>query len=162
MSTDMQYLLQLHRNGVITDDDLRKGIRALDEKKVEEKPDVKSSTLGNLRKRRNNKKDKKRQKKKYDNVMKELKQVFTKRKEPVSELQLVDKPLCNYFKAYQIDADRYKDPINLFNDKKAIIVEQINKDIKEYNKVHIIYSKMTKMVNALNYGKKLTIHSFGG
>ena len=29
MSTNLEYLLQLHRNGVITDDDLRKGIRIL-------------------------------------------------------------------------------------------------------------------------------------
>ena len=31
MSTDIKYLIQLHRNGVITDDDLRKGIRLLKE-----------------------------------------------------------------------------------------------------------------------------------
>ena len=31
MSTNLEYLLQLHRNGVITDDDLQKGIRILKE-----------------------------------------------------------------------------------------------------------------------------------
>ena len=31
MSTNIEYLIQLHRNGVITDGDLRKGIRMLKE-----------------------------------------------------------------------------------------------------------------------------------
>ena len=31
MSTDIKYVIQLHRNGVITDGDLRKGIRMLEE-----------------------------------------------------------------------------------------------------------------------------------
>lgn len=36
MSSDIEYLLQLHRNGVIIDGDLRIGIRALKEPNVEE------------------------------------------------------------------------------------------------------------------------------
>ena len=31
MSSNLEYLLQLHRGGVITNDDLREGIRALKE-----------------------------------------------------------------------------------------------------------------------------------
>ena len=38
MSTNLEYLLQLHRNGVITDDDLRKGIRILKEPISSETP----------------------------------------------------------------------------------------------------------------------------
>ena len=49
-----------------------------------------------------------------------------------SELKLIDKPLCNYFKTYVIDAHRYKDPFTLFIDKKPIIVKQINEDIEVY------------------------------
>ena len=42
-------------------------------------------------------------------VIDELKQVLSQRKS-VSKLKLVDKPLCNYFKTYVIDAHTYKDP----------------------------------------------------
>ena len=41
--------------------------------------------------------------------------------------------MCNYFKTYEIDAHKYKDPSILFNDKKSIIIKQVNQDIKEYN-----------------------------
>ena len=50
-----------------------------------------------------------------------------------SKLKLVDKPLCNYFKTYEIDARTYKDPSALFSDKKSMLVNQINQDIREYN-----------------------------
>ena len=39
-------------------------------------------------------------------------------RKPVSELKLVDKPLCNSFKTYEIDAYKYKDSSILFDDKK--------------------------------------------
>ena len=45
---------------------------------------------------------------------------------------MVDKPLCNYFKTYEINAEKYKDPSILFENKKSPIIDQINKDIKEY------------------------------
>jgi hypothetical protein len=48
-------------------------------------------------------------------------------------LKSVDKPLCNYFKAYEFDAHKYKDPSILFNNKKSAIIDKIRKDIKEYN-----------------------------
>ena len=53
-----------------------------------------------------------------------------KEEEPEEELRLVNKPLCNFFKAYEIDAEKYKDPVILFDDKKSVLIEQINKDIQ--------------------------------
>ena len=64
--------------------------------------------------------------------MDELKQVYSQR-EKKSKLKLVDRPLCDYFKTYEIDARTYKDPSALFSDKKSVIIKQINQDIKEYN-----------------------------
>ena len=123
MNSNIEYLLQLHRDGIITDD-LRKGIRALKEPNVEppKVQDVESpSALDNIRKKRNKKKKARRQKQKFvklqKDVINELNQVFKDRK-PVSELELVDKPLCNYFKTYEIDAYKYKDSSILFDDKK--------------------------------------------
>ena len=133
MSTNLEYLLQLHRNGVITDDDLRKGIRTLKEQSEAPtevlsppKTEVPSIQTENKRAKRNKKKKEKRLKKKY-----ELKQVLSQRekRKSVSELKLVDKPLCNYFKTYEIDAHTYKDPSALFSDKKSMLVNQISQDI---------------------------------
>ena len=53
MSSNIEYLLQLHRGGVITNDDLREGIRTLKELTVKPSKvrDVESpSALGNIRK----------------------------------------------------------------------------------------------------------------
>ena len=47
----------------------------------------------------------------------------------------MDRPLCNYFKTYEIDAHKYKDTSTFFDDKKSIIIDKINKDIKENNGV---------------------------
>ena len=73
-----------------------------------------------MRKRRRDKKKKRRQKRKYaelqKSVINELKQVL-KSRNSVSELKLVDKPLCNYFKTYELDASAYKDALVLFADK---------------------------------------------
>ena len=116
MSTNLEYLLQLHRNGVITDDDLRKGIRTLKEPSEAPtevpsppKTEVPSIQTENKRAKSNKKKKEKRLKKKYEQLKKavidELKQVLSQRekRKSVSELagsklKLVDKPLCNYFK----------------------------------------------------------------
>ena len=153
MSTNLEYLSQLHRNGVITDDDLRKGIRILKEPISSETPteapsspktEVPSIQTENKRAKRNKKKKEKRLKKKYEQLQKavidKLKQVLSQRekRKSVSELadsklKLVDKPLCNYFKTYEIDAHTYKDPSALFSDKKSMLVNQINQDIREYN-----------------------------
>ena len=57
-------------------------------------------------------------------VNNELKQVL-KSRNSVSELKLVDKPLCNYFKTDELDASAYKDASVLFADKKSVITSQI-------------------------------------
>ena len=67
------------------------------------------------------------------NVIK-IKEV-SKAKETESNLKLVDIPLCNYIKTYEIDAHKYKDTSILFDYKKSNIIDKINKDIKEYNGV---------------------------
>ena len=131
----VERLLQLHSEGRISDEALDKSLKSLEPKNdtdssalenlqqqrdapKEKKNDTDSSTLENLRKRRRNKKKRKQR---------------DAPKEEKNALKLVDKPLCNYFKAYEIDAHKYKDPSILFNDKKSIILDQIRKDIKEYN-----------------------------
>ena len=47
----------------------------------------------------------------------------------------MDRLLCNYFKTYEIDTHTYKDPSVLFYDKKFIIIDQINNNIKKYNAI---------------------------
>ena len=93
-----------------------------------------------MRKRRRDKQKKRRQKRKYAQLQKsvknELKQVL-KSRNSVSELKLVDKPLCNYFKTYELNASAYKDASVLFADKKSIITSQIKHDIKEYNGIKL-------------------------
>ena len=149
MSSSIEYLIQLHRNGVISDNDLRKGIRALNVPETPSTPTSKASPLAPIaspaspptglssekRAKRNKKKKEKRQKQKYAHLKKavidELKKVLAQRTVP--ELKLVDRPLCDYFKAYEIDAYSYKDPSVLFKDKKSLIIDQIKADIKEYN-----------------------------
>ena len=82
MSSNIEYLLQLHRNGVITDDDFRQEIRALKEPNVKESANVQdvgsSPALENLRKKRRERKKRKPQAKKYKGmkrkVIHELKQ----------------------------------------------------------------------------------------
>ena len=122
----------MYRNGVITDDDLRKGIRIL--KESSESPSEAPSKTENpsletkLAKRRKEKKARRlRQKEqqarqKHEQrqkaVMDELKQVlFQREKKSVSKLKLVDRPLCDCFKTYGIDAHADKDPYALFSDK---------------------------------------------
>lgn len=83
MSSNVDYLLHLQRDGVITNDYLRKGIRALKKPGVQ-KVQEGSSALENLRKKRRNKKKRQKQK-------------FERKGFGVSELKLVDRPLCNYF-----------------------------------------------------------------
>ena len=73
MSSRIEYLIQLHCNGVISDDDLRKGIRALNV--PEGSPPVPPAPLAapappasppsEKRANRNKKKKEKRQKQKY-------------------------------------------------------------------------------------------------
>ena len=58
-------------------------------------------------------------KKDYGKVIDELKQLHSKELVSRSELILVDKPKCGYFKSYEISVDKYKDPDRLFRDKKS-------------------------------------------
>ena len=138
--SNVEYLLTLHKEGKIDDSALNKALNVLQPTKTVES--VQPSALENLRKKRRNKKKKeKRQKQKYAHLKKaviyELKQVLSQRekRKSTSELQLVDKPLCNYFKTYEIDAHTYIDSSALFNDKKSMLVNQINQYIKAYNDI---------------------------
>lgn len=87
MSSNIEYLLQLHRNGVITNDDLRQGIRALNEPNVKEPAKVQdvslSPALENLRKKCRERKKRKQQANKYEGmkrkVIHKLKQVLQER-----------------------------------------------------------------------------------
>ena len=100
----VDFLLKLHREGRIDASDIKK---ALDELQPTTKTveSVQPSAL------------EKQQRQKYKQLQKavidELKQVLSQRKS-VSELNLVNKPKCRYFKAYEIFADKYKDPNKLF------------------------------------------------
>ena len=91
--SEVEYLLNLHKEGKIDDSALNKALNVLQS--------VQPSALENLRKKRHKKKKKKRQRQKYAHLKKavidELKQVLSQRKS-ISELKLVDKPLCNHFK----------------------------------------------------------------
>ena len=122
------------------------------------------------RAKRNKKKKKKRQKQKYAHLNKavidELKKVLAQRTVP--ELKLVDRPLCNYFKAYEIDAYSYKDPPVLFKDTKSLIVDQTKADIKECNGIkfsvglsieffHDEGDRTQKFVLGQNHGKQCAV-----
>ena len=48
-------------------------------------------------------------------------------------MRLVDKPLCNYFKGYEMAVTKFKDPNILFREKKPIILKKLKENIKEYN-----------------------------
>ena len=138
----MEYLIQLHRNGVITDDDLRKEIHVRmlkepSEKQTEapspSKTEVPSTENKRVKRRKKKKARPLRQKEqqtrqkheqRHKAVMDELKQVLSQR-ENKSKLKLVDRPLCDYFKTYETDAHAYKDPSALFSDKK-IYDHQVN------------------------------------
>ena len=174
MSTNLEYLLQLHRNGVITDDDLRKGIRILKEPISSEtltevpsppKTEVPSIQTENKRAKRNKKKKEKRLKKKYEQLTKavidKLKQVLSERekRKSVSELadsilKLANKPLCNYFKTYKIDAHTYINHSALLSDKKSMIIKQINQYIKEYNGIEFSIGLSVQFLYDEDVGKR--------
>ena len=119
MSSNIEYLLQLHRNGVITDDDLRKGIRALklsDEpssKQEAKSSEPKESPLEKLRTKRREKKRRRKQRRDLARAtaVHEETQELADTAEASQNLKLVDKPLCNYFKTYEINAKKIQRPI---------------------------------------------------
>ena len=104
MSAKREFLLQLYNSGAIDDDGLQKGIRMLETE------------------------EEKKYKQQQKDVVNELKKVLSQRS---SELKLVDKPKCGYFKAYEMFVSKYKDPNKLFNDKKSIITKQIAEELEE-------------------------------
>ena len=151
MSEQIAYLINLHKEGKISDSALDKALNAIQEP---------------------SKKQRKRQASKYkddyDKVINEFKQRHSK--ELVSEkqeLNLVDKPKCGYFKAYEISADKYKDPNKLFRDKKSVITQQTDKELKELGGLKfqlgltIIFYKdddaEKKIVTGVLYGDQMAI-----
>ena len=115
MSEQTAYLINLHKEEKLSDSALDKALSAIQEPSKEQR-----------------KRQAPKYKDDYDKVINELKQRHSK--ELVSEkqeLNLVDKPKCGYFKAYEISADKYKDPNKLFRDKKSAITQQIDKELKE-------------------------------
>ena len=93
MSEQIAYLINLHKEGTISDSAFDKALNAIQEP---------------------SKKQRKRHAPKYKDIN-ELKQRHSK--ELVSEKQeinLVDKPKCGYFKAYEISADNTKIQISYF------------------------------------------------
>ena len=147
MSSEIVYLLNLHKEGKIDDSALNKALNALqpstqnrlvgqDEPSIKSKPTESSKVLENIRQKRREKK--KRQKQRHTKTLAE--ETATALEENQSEehaeasqnSKLVDKPLCNYFKTYEINAEKYKNPSILFEDKKSIIIDQLKKDLGEY------------------------------
>ena len=122
MSVNVEKLLKLHCEGRIDDTALNKALNALNEPERTES----SKPLESLRRRRREKKRRKR-------AQLAEKVIEDDTTAESNELKLVDKPLCNYFKTYEVDARKHKDPSILFNDKKSIMTKQIRKDVKEYN-----------------------------
>ena len=140
MSADIAYLINLHKKGKIDDNALNKALNTLQPASTQTKSDVKKEPLDatfaeKVRERRRRKKKARKQRQKEAKVHKIEEPKKELEEEPEEELRLVDKPPCNYFKAYEINAEKYKDPVILFDDKKSVSIEQINKDIQEYNGV---------------------------
>ena len=104
MSNSQEVLLQLYNSGAIDEDALQKGMRIIETD------------------------EEKKYKQLQKAVINELKKALSQRK---SELKLVDKPKCGYFKAYEMFVSKYKDPNKLFNDKKPIITKQITEELEE-------------------------------
>ena len=81
---------------------------------------------------------------------------------------LVDKPECNYFRVYEVDAGDYKDSSILFNDYKTSLLNKIKKNIKEYNGIkfsvglslqfyHDEHNGKKKYVSASNHGQQAAV-----
>ena len=128
----VERLLQLHSEGRIDDEALNKALKSL-----EQQSDTSSALEKKKKEREQFERDVQQLIDEMDDEELELELQYLidedERREKKNALKLVDKPLCNYFKAYEIDAHKYKDPSILFNDKQSIILDQIRKDIKEYN-----------------------------
>ena len=85
MSSEITYLINLHKEGKNDDSALNKALNALQPTPAQTtKPDVQSAAVEKLRKRRRDKKKNRRQKRKYEelhkSVINELKQVLRGKK----------------------------------------------------------------------------------
>ena len=132
MAEEIRQLLKLHNEGKISDSALDNALKAL-------QPDGKEPVESAVEKLRTKRREKKRRRKQRRDLARaeataahEETQELAETAEASQNLKLVDKPLCNYFKTYEINAEKYKDPSILFENKKSLIIDQINKDIKEY------------------------------
>ena len=67
---------------------------------------------------------------KQKNVMNELKKNIKARE---SSFQLVDKAKCGYLRAHEISIKHYKDPMKMFQDKKATIENKITAELQKLN-----------------------------
>ena len=61
-------------------------------------------------------------------IINELKEKFKARESP---FQLVDKTKCGYLRAHEISLKHYKDPMKMFQDKKATIKNKITSELQE-------------------------------
>ena len=132
MAEEIRQLLKLHNEGKISDSALDNALKAL-------QPDGKEPVESAVEKLRTKRREKKKRRKQRRDLARadataahEETQELAETAEASQNLKLVDKPLCNYFKTYEINAEKYKDPSILFENKKSLIIDQINKDIKEY------------------------------
>ena len=128
MSSNIEYLIQLHRDGVITNSDLKKGINVLNlpDESSSRPTEQKVLALENLRKKRRDKKTHQKQRRatvSEEATAKASEEMQSEEYAKVSQnLKLIDKPLCSYFKTYGIDAHEYKNTSILFVNKKSIII----------------------------------------
>ena len=105
MSSNIEYLNYLHRDDVITNDDLKKGIRAL---KLPDEPSPKAAELKELALEKSKQKVQRQEKKRPKQRRAEASEEATAKasEETQSEentdasqfLKLMDRPLCNYLK----------------------------------------------------------------
>ena len=94
----------------------------------------KESPLENLHKKRRDKKKRQKQRRakaSEEATAKAYKETQSEQHAEVFQnVKLIDIPLCNYFKTYEIDVQIYIDTSILFDDKKSIMIDKIIKDIK--------------------------------
>ena len=140
MAEKIRQLLKLHNEGKISNSALDNALKALQPAQQTTQQDGKetvASAVEELRTKRREKK--KRQKQRRAKARAEATaaheetQELAETAEASQNLKLVEKPLSNYFKTYEINAEKYKDPSVLFVDKKSTIIDQLKEDLIEYN-----------------------------
>ena len=123
MCAKIAYMINLHLEGKISDGALDKALNALQPaqnvKPVEKKETSSDTAIAKEVRARRRIKNKAKTNKIAElkkNVIKESEEV-SEAKETKSNLKLVDRSICNYFKTYEIDAHKYKDTFFLFDGK---------------------------------------------